>query len=82
MRRRAAERVERVVDRELSRHVVGVVLDDLAEAGRDGIQAGRLGRELSLVGIRAAHDEREGADEFERSYYNRQTAPAELAVLT
>src|SRR6185369_10917937 len=52
--------VERVVHRELARHVVEVIAADRLEARRRGVETGGLGREAPVVRVGAADDRGEG----------------------
>src|SRR5262245_28296182 len=56
---RLAERVERVVGRELLRHVVVVVFRHGLEPRRQRVEPGRLGRELTGLRVRAPDDKRQ-----------------------
>src|SRR5207249_10381854 len=59
---RAAVRVQRVVRVELPTHVVVVVLGDGLEACGQRVETRRLRRQLTRVGVRAAHDEGQHAE--------------------
>jgi hypothetical protein len=56
---RAAVGVERVVCRKLLRHVFVVVPGGRLEAGGQGVEPGGLRRQLTRVGVGAAHDQRQ-----------------------
>ena len=57
---RASERVERVVHRELARHVVVIVTADRLEAGGSGVEPGGFGRQTAIVGVGTPYDRGEG----------------------
>src|SRR2546426_1223131 len=59
---RATVRVQGVVRVELPTHVVVVVLGDGLKAGRQRVQSRGLRRQLTRVGVRAAHDQGERAE--------------------
>src|SRR5690242_8664286 len=61
LRFRATERVEGVVRRELAGHVLEIVLAGGLEARGERVEPGRLRRETTVGGIRAADDEGKSA---------------------
>src|SRR3989442_1788041 len=82
--RRSAVRIQGVVRRELLRHVVVVVLGHRREPRRQRVEAGRLRRELPGVGVRAAHNQREGTERrvVELVFLQERVERAALAMMT